>query len=166
MCNCMKDCYMDSMCDESKMDRPLCNMCGLTPLCPPNSVLPVEKKPKKQMDCKENTEINPMHMHDMQHCMYHNMQPGMHPGMQHCMCCPMMYNMMQNPMMGGCGHEMQNPMMGGCGQMSPMMGGCGQMGPMMGGYGQMSPMMDGCGQMSPMTCNRDLEFEEFDLDEE
>ncbi|NMA58700.1 hypothetical protein [Clostridium cochlearium] len=143
-CNYMKDCYMDSMCDEDSINRPLCNMCGLTPLCPPNYIMPMAKESKEDMACKDMSSASPMYMGENICGMQDNMWPGMHQGMHYGMC----------------------PMMGGCGGMYPMMPGYG-MGPMMGGgcYG-MHPMMGQCGEMEPMMYNREVDFEEFDLDEE
>ncbi|BDR64541.1 hypothetical protein [Clostridium tetani] len=195
MCKCMKDCYMDSMCNDDKMDRPLCNMCGLTPLCPPNYIMPTAKDDKKDMDCKDMTDIRPMYMEqntcdmyddmDYCHCMHDCMHHCMNPGMDHCMHHDM------NPGMDNCMHHGMNPGMDNCMHydMNPgmhhdmhccmppymhsemmchpmMMWGHGGMHPMMGGYPGMNPMMCGCDGMHPMMYSRELDFEEFDLDED
>ena len=177
MCDCMKDSYMDCMCNDDKMmERPLCDMCGLTPLCPTNYNKPKQKDKKKDKCYDDIVDNDPIymgkdncgcHMHDKDHCKHHGdymddcMCDGMHHGMHHGMHCPMMHPMMMPyPMMCGC-YGMNPMMMGGYGYggMNPMM---------MGGYEGMNPMMDGCGYggMNPMMYARDLDFEEFDIDDD
>lgn len=169
MCDCMKDSYMDCMCNDDKMmERPLCDMCGLTPLCPTNDNNPKQKDKKKDMCYDDIVDNDPIymgqgdcscHMHD-DHCKHHGMHHHHMDDMNSCMCDGMYHDMHH-----GMHYPMMHPMMMSC----PMMCGCYGMHPMMmGGYGGMNPMMDGCGcdGINPMMYTRDLNFEEFDIDED